>query len=105
MAISVDLPEPEGPTSATNSPSATVRSMPRRACTALPLLPNTLVSWWVSMMGGMARRLARCGGPGAPGAAAPVKGLESSVVLVVLLDLLARRVLQADLLSLPQRPL
>src|SRR5436853_6508524 len=81
MAISVDLPEPEGPTRATNSPADTVRSMPRRACTALPLLPKTLVSCRVSMISLMATSAL------------------ASVVLVVFLDLLAGRVLEADLLA------
>ena len=34
--MSVDFPEPDGPTRATNSPLATTRSIPRRAWTALP---------------------------------------------------------------------
>ena len=73
IAISVDLPEPDGPTSATNSPRSTVRSMPRRACTAVPLEPKTLVRPRVSMI--------------------------ARSVVVVLLDLLLRRVLERDLLG------
>src|SRR6185369_5533056 len=77
MAMSVLLPEPEGPMSATNSPACTSRSMPRSACTALPLLPKTFVRPRVVMME------AAC----------------ILVVLVVLLDLLAGHVLERDLLA------
>src|SRR5512147_1930942 len=73
IAISVDLPEPDGPTRATNSPRRTVRSTPRRACTAVPLEPNTLVRPRVSMI--------------------------ARSVVIVLLDLLLRRVLESDLLG------
>src|SRR5262249_61352277 len=51
IAISVDLPEPDGPISATNSPRSTVRSIPRNAWTAAPLEPKTFVRPWVLMMG------------------------------------------------------
>ena len=34
MFIAVDLPEPDGPMMATNSPSPMVRSTPASACTA-----------------------------------------------------------------------
>ncbi len=34
MFISVDLPEPDAPMMATNSPRATVSETPRRACTS-----------------------------------------------------------------------
>ena len=36
MRSSVDLPQPEGPTSTTNSPSAISRSMPWMTSTLLP---------------------------------------------------------------------
>src|SRR5664279_2686136 len=74
IAMSVDLPEPEGPTRATNSPAETVRSMPQSACTAMPFDPKTFVNPCVSMIGRMS-------------------------VVVVLLDLLLRRVLERDLLA------
>src|SRR6266567_2391691 len=48
--ISVDLPDPDGPISARNSPRSTVRSMPRRAWTATPLDPYVFISPVVSMM-------------------------------------------------------
>ena len=75
IAISVDLPEPDGPIRATNSPRCTSRSMPRSACTAVPLEPNTLVRPRVWM-------------------------IERSVV-IVLLDLLLGGVLEGDLLACP----
>src|SRR6478672_3256648 len=49
--ISVDLPDPDGPMSARNSPRSTARSIPRRAWTATPLDPYVFVSACVSMMG------------------------------------------------------
>ena len=52
--MSVDLPEPDGPIRAMNSPRATVRSMPRSAWTATPLVPYVFVRPFVSMMGFMA---------------------------------------------------
>src|SRR5262245_27297858 len=70
IAMSVDLPDPDGPIRATNSPRWTVRSMPRRACTAAPLAPNTLVRPWVRMI--------------------------ARSVVIVFLDLLLRRVLERD---------
>src|SRR5215510_15782977 len=73
IAIKVDLPEPEGPMRATNSPRSTVRSMPRSACTAAPLEPNTLVRPRVRMIG--------------------------RSVVIVLLDLLLGGVLQSHLLG------
>src|SRR4029453_16902355 len=76
IAISVDLPEPDGPIRATNSPRCTVRSMPRSACTAVPLEPNTLVRPCVRMIG----------------------PCSTSLVVIVLLDLLLRGVLEGDLL-------
>ena len=39
MFISVDLPEPEGPTTATKSPSSTVRLTPSSARTSASPLP------------------------------------------------------------------
>ena len=39
MFIAVDLPEPDGPMMATNSPSAIVRSTPASACTAAAPVP------------------------------------------------------------------
>src|ERR1035437_9660979 len=74
IAMSVDLPEPEGPTRATNSPAETVRSMPQSACTAMPFDPKTFVRPCVSMIGRMS-------------------------VVVVLLDLLLRGVFEGDLLA------
>ncbi len=52
--MSVDLPEPEGPISATNSPRSTVMSIPRRAWTAAPFAPKTFVRPEVLMMADMA---------------------------------------------------
>src|SRR5580693_6129985 len=104
----VDLPEPEGPTRAANSPSSTVKSMPRSACTAVPLLPNTLVSPRVSMMLDMGwasteelRVELRQPSKRCDLASTAVEALRS-IVLVVLFHLLARGVLQADLLVRPQ---
>src|SRR6516162_2323773 len=74
MAMSVDLPEPDGPIRATNSPRPTARSMPRSAWTAVPLLPKTFVRLWVSMM-------------------------FMALVVVVLLDLLLGRVLEGNFLA------
>ena len=37
--MSVDLPEPDAPMMAMNSPFATVRSIPRSACTSFVPLP------------------------------------------------------------------
>src|SRR4030095_6327144 len=76
MAISVLLPDPEGPIRATNSPRSTSRSMPHRAWTALPLLPYVLIRPRVSMI-----------------------FMTASVVLVVLLDLLAGHVLERHLIA------
>src|SRR4029079_7665825 len=70
IAISVDFPEPDGPIRATNSPRCTGRSMPRSACTAVPLDPNTLVRPRVWMI--------------------------ARSVVIVLLDLLLRGVLEGD---------
>ena len=39
MCMSVDLPEPEGPITATSSPSATSSVTPRRASTAVSPMP------------------------------------------------------------------
>jgi hypothetical protein len=50
IAMSVDFPEPEGPTRATNSPRWTVRSIPRSACTAMPFAPKTFVRPRVSII-------------------------------------------------------
>src|SRR3989344_634210 len=36
MCISVDLPEPEGPITATNSPSLILNDAPLRACVSMP---------------------------------------------------------------------
>src|SRR5664279_5186166 len=77
IAMSVDFPEPEGPTRATNSPAETVRSMPQSACTAVPFDPKTFVRPCVSMMERMS----------------PIS------VVVVLLDLLLRGVLERDLIA------
>src|SRR5207253_5506223 len=79
IAMSVDLPEPDGPIRARNSPGSTVRSIPRSARTATPLLPNVFVRDFVSMIGFIAL-----------------------VVLVVLLDLLLRRIFERDLVARPQ---
>ena len=43
MFIAVDLPEPDGPMMATNSPLPTLRSAPASACTAASPDPYTLV--------------------------------------------------------------
>ena len=43
MASSVDLPQPDGPTSATNSPVSTSRSMPFSTSTAPKLLCRLLI--------------------------------------------------------------
>ena len=72
IAMSVDFPEPEGPTRATNSPRRTVRSIPRSACTVMPFEPKTFVRPRVSTI--------------------------ARSVVIVLLDLLLRRVLEGDLL-------
>src|SRR5690606_31138976 len=45
---SVDLPEPDAPSSTTISPASSCRSMPRKACTASSPSPYTLVSCCVS---------------------------------------------------------
>src|SRR6185436_7940952 len=44
MCIRVDLPEPEGPMIASDSPASTSRSMPRSACTACAPASYTLVT-------------------------------------------------------------
>ena len=41
---SVDLPQPDGPMSDTNSPAWTVRSMPVRAVTLVPFAPGKIRS-------------------------------------------------------------
>src|SRR5687768_3874322 len=95
IAIRVDLPEPDGPTRATNSPRSTVRSMPRSACTAVPLEPKTFVRPRVWMMRSVAghRRFAP-----PSGFTSSRSSCSTSLVVIVLLDLLLRRVLQRDLL-------
>src|SRR5690554_987747 len=52
MFIIVDLPEPDGPITATKSPSAIVRSMPFSASKAAAPWPYVLVTPSISMMGG-----------------------------------------------------
>ena len=49
--ISVDLPDPETPMTATESPCSTVRSTPRRACTTASPTPYVLVAARTSMTG------------------------------------------------------
>src|ERR1700731_1654043 len=51
MLKRVDLPEPEEPTTAMNSPLATWRSTPRRAWTSTSPTRKVLVSCWTLMMG------------------------------------------------------
>ncbi len=53
MFIAVDLPEPLGPMTATNSPSATCRSTRSSACTAAWPVPYTFVTSENSMTGAM----------------------------------------------------
>src|SRR5215470_12595992 len=91
--MSVDLPEPDGPMSATNSPRRTLRSIPRSAWTALPFAPNTFVRPVVSMMLVMRFRSSRRGTGGID------KTPGNSSVVVVLFDLLAGRVFQGDLIG------
>src|SRR5450759_3398786 len=71
IAMSVDLPEPDGPTRATNSPAETERSMPQSAGTAVPFDPKTFVRPCASMM-------------------------EDMSVVVVLFDFFLRGVLEGD---------
>ena len=121
--MSVDLPEPDGPISATNSPRSTVMSMPRRAWTAAPLEPKTFVRPWVLMIADMVSDLERSAsrtvetrgnfaGGSSPGiqpsasrdrvgwaGTSPAPDATGLVVLFVLLDALLRRVLEADFLA------
>src|SRR6188474_3435315 len=94
IAISVDLPEPDGPIRATNSPRCTVRSMPRSACTAVPLEPNTLVRSRVWMIARSVAGHRRCAPPS--GFTSSRTSCSTSLVVIVLLDLLLRRVLEGD---------
>src|SRR5258706_2514918 len=97
IAIRVDLPEPDGPIRATNSPRWTVRSMPRNACTAVPLEPNTLVRprvWMIARSVAGHRRFAP-----PSGVTRSRSSCSTSLVVIVLLDLLLRRVLEGDSLS------
>ncbi len=51
MFISVDLPEPDGPAMATNSPAAISRLTPRSARTSTSPIWKTLVTSWTAMSG------------------------------------------------------
>ena len=53
MCISVDLPEPEGPVTATNSPGSTSKSHPRSARTVTSPTTYVLARFLTDMTGGM----------------------------------------------------
>ena len=75
----VDLPEPDGPITATKSPRAMSRSMPFSAWNAVAPWPNVLVTprramigpgASIGVIGGAARRVATPSRSAAPGPAA-----------------------------------
>ena len=53
MCMSVDLPDPDGPVTATNSPFSTSRSAPRRARTMTSPTVYGLTRFRTEMTGGM----------------------------------------------------
>src|SRR5262245_27343437 len=97
-----------------NSPRSTVRSIPRRAWTATPLLPNVLVRAFVSMMGFIGfdsnrfigssdhrviPALVPLSGSLEPMDRSPDDPILPLVVIVVLLDLFLGDVFEGDLLA------